>query len=167
MGKMRRPGLTLLTVAALAAGAVLFSGGHASMADPNETGPDGFPIIFWTVASDDQRAVKKLLDAGANINDRGFAEQTPVLKAAMSNSWAMVDFLISQGADVRMIDARGFNLPWLAQDSSLSAGSENGAALYQKVIPRLKSMGLMDKLYHPREAAALVAGGGWPPPEWR
>ncbi|MEL6689805.1 MAG: hypothetical protein AAFP28_05750 [Pseudomonadota bacterium] len=137
-----------------------------NMADPNKLGPDGFPIIFWTVASRDKDGVTALLKAGANIDERGFAQETPVLQAATAQSWEMVDFLIQAGADVRLIDKRGFNLPFLAATSQTLEESENGKFLYQKVRPHLAELGLMEKTFHPNTVVQLRDAGSWPPPEW-
>lgn len=167
MGAMRVLATAALLLAwALASGAMAFSSGRPDMADPNGPGPDGFPMIFTFVEARDTEGITALLKQGADINARGFFDQTPVLKAAMANSWRVVDQLLKAGADPRLVDRRGFNLPYLANTSQIVETTENGRVLREVILPALKAQGLMDPAYHPSDVKARVAAGTWPPAEW-
>lgn len=161
--------LTALTVLLVCVGAVtLFwtNEGQSDVVDINATGPDGHPILFWQVKQRDPRAVGALLDAGANIEARGFFDATPVITAGSANSWEMVELLMSRGADPRAADGKGFNLPWLASTSKIREGTAQHTAL-QRVIAHLKKSGMMARIYTPPEAKTLVKQGAWPPAELR
>lgn len=161
-----RLAVAAITCAFLIATLLVFYG-RESMADPNALGPDGFPIIFAHVEARDERKVAALLDAGADIEAKGFFDQTPMLKAAMANSWTMVAMLMERGADIRASDRSGFNLPYLASVSKIGETTENGKVLREVVRPVLEKAGLMERIYHPVEAEALMEQGEWPPVEWR
>ena len=60
------------------------------------------------VASGSLPTLRKLLDEGANINERfGDQQLTPLMLAVVSRNMPMIELLVSKGADVTLRDAEG------------------------------------------------------------
>ena len=75
-------------------------------ADPNYEDDAGFPSVIAALSSgrgDRKEIVDLLLNAGADIQQRGFNDYTPLHYAAAGNDVQLVDLLVTRGADV---DAR-------------------------------------------------------------
>jgi len=139
--------------------------GQETMVDITEQTAEGYPIIYRRVQERDAKTIIALLDAGADIEARGFFQATPVITAASANSWEIVELLLSRGADPRAVDGKGFNLPWLASTAKMRDETKNGEALL-RVQETLAARGFMDTVPHPVEAKALLDAGDWPPKEW-
>jgi ankyrin repeat protein len=82
----------------------------AAGADPNYDDHDGFPGLIAALSSGQQApgatprldvpaVVAALLDAGADINQRGLNDCTPLQWAAGTGDAAMVELLLARGAD--------------------------------------------------------------------
>jgi len=61
------------------------------------------------------RIAKKLIDAGADANQRNSAGQTPLMMASLFGHRDIIDLLVSNGADLRAIDAAGNDAVSLAR----------------------------------------------------
>jgi len=128
--------------------------------DPNAKSGDGLPIIFEAVLSRDAEWVEKLIDAGADIEARGFGHATPALVAALGDVWDVCLFLLRRGADPSATNQFDMTIFNLAAESRVAEDSTEGKAL-QTVIKFLEEKGL--KRYRPAEVKALKAEGKWPP----
>ncbi|MEM8578927.1 MAG: hypothetical protein AAGF60_13835 [Pseudomonadota bacterium] len=136
--------------------------GRNDMVDITETGPNGLPIIFWRIEQDDRKAVRALINAGMDVNIRGFQQSTPTIAAASANAWITTDLLLQLGADPMATNRLGFTLPWLANKAQMNPDAPEGQAL-GKVRARLMEAGLMTRIYEPAEVKALVDRRAWPP----
>ena len=82
------------------------------------------------------KAAKLLLEYGANINATDINGESPLIYAACKQDAAMVDFLISQGADLNQADKRG----WAAAARGLMAMSISPCnSDYKEKIAKSKS----------------------------
>ena len=76
--------------------------------DPNSCDDFGTPLLNIAVRNDNEDFVKKLLDAGAQINavseDRGY---TPVMDAVWRGNFEITKLLIEKGADLNTISKEG------------------------------------------------------------
>ncbi|NGP77425.1 ankyrin repeat domain-containing protein [Balneolaceae bacterium YR4-1] len=71
-------------------------------ANPNYEGNDGFPSIIAALSSErDEREdmIGLLLQYGADINQRGLNDWTPLHWAAAGNDVRLINYLLDQGAD--------------------------------------------------------------------
>lgn len=164
-------GRSRLALAALmAAGLVLAplagcketDGMAAAETNPKAEGPDGLPIIFWTIKENDQKKVAAILDAGGDIEAKGYHKATPILAAAIVDNWEMAAFLMKRGARLDAVDGRGFTLPYLAAQAKVAEGSPTAAAL-QEVRVALNERAMLEKIYLPAEVRQMLKDGRWPP----
>ena len=137
-------------------------GAGMAMAEQGAKGPDGLPIIFWTIKQNDQAKVAALLDNGADIEAAGYHGATPILSAAMVDNWIMAEFLMQRGANIAAFDRAGFNLPYLTAHAKVAKGSPTEAAL-NRVRKALNDHGLLERIWEPAEVRALIKQGKWPP----
>lgn len=147
-------------------GAVLAMEGMAMAAnagvDIAALGPDGLPVIFWTIKQGDVAGVQALLDAGADIEAAGYHRATPVLSAAVVDDWEMVAMLIQRGANPMVADGRGFTVPWLTAQAKVAKGSATEASL-NAVRKYLNDRALLEAVYPPAEVREKMKAGTWPP----
>ncbi|MBK8065830.1 MAG: ankyrin repeat domain-containing protein [Betaproteobacteria bacterium] len=71
-------------------------------ADPNENPGDGFPPLFCALGSnheDREERVALLLDFGADVQQRGVNDYTPLHYAATQDQADCVALLLARGAD--------------------------------------------------------------------
>ncbi|MBY6047522.1 hypothetical protein [Vannielia litorea] len=147
--------------AALRSGA-FETGGAMSTVDIEEKGPDGLPIIHWWVEREEFAKIEALLEAGGDIEAPGFQSATPLLKAAVADSWPMALFLIERGAFIGAVDRRGMTMPWLAATSRVKEGNPDFEAL-EKVRAILNERGMLGQYYEPNDVKKRIAEGNWPP----
>lgn len=130
--------------------------------DPKALGPDGLPIIFWTIKEGDSAGVEALLDAGAEIEAAGYHGATPALSAAVVDDWPMVALLLQRGANPAAFDRRGFTLPWLSAQAKVAKNSPTEASL-NAVRQYLNDRGLLQAVYDPAQVRSMLKDGTWPP----
>ena len=71
-------------------------------ADPNYEDPAGFPSLIATISTDrpdKYTLVELLLARGANIQQRGVNDYTPLHYAAARNDAKLIELLLARGAD--------------------------------------------------------------------
>lgn len=142
--------------------ALFFLHSRENSIDINAKGPDGLPIIFWLVKQRNVKAIQQYIEAGGDIEAKGFAQSTPIITAGTTDSWIVAKFLAEQGANLRAVDTFGFNLPALAKESTVGTATEQYAAL-QKLKGRLEEEGLMQRIYTPKEVETMLENKEWPP----
>lgn len=127
-----------------------------------EKGPDGLPIIFWSIKEENQEKVIALLNGGADIDSHGYHGATPVLAAAILENWEMVALLLDRGANAKAVDRRGFSLAWLASHSKVDSKSKTFEALtkVRKILDRLSGNKV---IYDPMTIRQMLENGTWPP----
>lgn len=114
----------------------------------------------------DRARVARLIASGANLEARGYAQGTPILKAAMTHNWAMVEMLMAAGADPLVPNEFGITLPAVAARSRLKLESDEGQALV-RVRSILADRGLISMVFTPQQVRAMMLDGRWPPPPTR
>lgn len=129
--------------------------------DTGALGPDGLPMIFWTIQRGDVSGVSRLLDAGADLEAKGYNGSTPILSAAMVNNWAIVDLLVRRGANISIVDNRGFSLPYLVTQARPMEGTE-AEKILSRVRSILKERGMLEQPYEPAQVRDLMKRGQWP-----
>ena len=97
--------------------------------DVDEQGPNGQHKIFWRIQGLEFDKVGDFLDAGVDIETRGFRGATPVIWAALSGSWVMALFLIERGADLSASDRDGITVCRIQEGKPTRLDTENGRAL--------------------------------------
>lgn len=158
--------LVILALVLITSGTIYASSKRATSTvfdNPNAVGTDGYPIIFQVIASRDLNSVKRLVDAGADIEARGFTNATPVLMAAISRSWHICRFFLEHGADPTAVTTSGFTLPYLAANTTVAPESKPGRDL-AAVRAIITTRGLDYLALPPREVKKLVSAKRWPPP---
>lgn len=81
--------------------------------------------LILAVLSGSEEAVAKLLAAGADVNGRNAAGDTPLIAAAAKGDPAMVDFLLKQGADAEV---------WTKEGSALVRAARAGHTSVLKTL---------------------------------
>ena len=82
------------------------AGGYRSpFADTSAT---GFTSLLFAVRAGHVDAVRVLLDAGADVNDRVSDGQSALVVAAANANWEVADYLLDRGADPNLAEA-GWN----------------------------------------------------------
>lgn len=135
--------------------------------DINAQNASGHPIIFEKIAMGDVAAIEALLEAGADIDAKGFAEQTPIIKAAQQSRWTIVELLLDRGADIQATSEFGISLPLLASRTTDQAEkftqSQNGQAL-SRVREKIAEAGIEHwSTYSATEVKEMLAYDAWPP----
>lgn len=119
--------------------------GRNEVVDINEMGPNNQHMIFWRIQEDDFDSVEAFLDAGVDVNIRGFMGMTPAIWAAGAGGWRMVELLASRGADLDIAARNGRTIADYVQLSealkNVKLDSPDGRA-YLRVIQILKDRGL-------------------------
>lgn len=72
---------------------------------------------------------KALVEAGAQVEGASFDGRTALMMAAMFNRVAIIDYLISKGADPKAKDANGIT----ALDAARTMGATDAVALLEKL----------------------------------
>ncbi len=81
---------------------------HDRGADINAKNSNGYAPLFMAILNHNADAVKFLLNAGANIEERDSQSRTPLLKAvSLDLNVEIVGLLVEKGADVNARDERG------------------------------------------------------------
>jgi len=104
-----------------------FLGKGVSVDQVNE---DGNNVLMSAAAVNRDLAVYELLlPKTKNINQANIQGQTALTLAVRANSPEVVSYLISKGADVKVLDKKGNNLAFYAVESYRSAGGRGGAGM--------------------------------------
>lgn len=112
--------------------------------DITEQGPNGQHMIFWRIQEGKFDEVGAFLDAGVDVNIRGFREKTPAIWAAGTVSWDMVLFLAQRGADLSARDRDGMSVCTIQEGLPTRLDTENGRAL-QEVRRILQERGICER----------------------
>lgn len=97
--------------------------------DVDEQEPNGQHMIFWKIQGLKFDEVEAFLDAGVDVDIRGFRDKTPVIWAAGGVNWDMVLFLIEHGADLSARDRDGMSVCTIQEGLPTRLDTENGRAL--------------------------------------
>lgn len=130
--------------------------------NPDAPGREGHPQIHEAIEDRDRDRVARLIVSGANIEALGFSRTSPILKAALTHNWVMVEMLLDAGADPMVPSYSGITLPAVAARSNLKPESDEGQAL-ARVRAILADRGLIGLVFPPAQVRAMVAEGRWPP----
>jgi ankyrin repeat protein len=122
-----------------------------SIVDPRNK-DNNTPLIACCGGRSDEEAVKiarVLLDRGAEIEQRGRWQRTPLLEASISGSAELVELLLSRGADIKAVDENG--------NTALILASHNGMH-GPAIIPLLVKAGVDVSAVNSDGESALVCG---------
>jgi hypothetical protein len=144
-----------------------FGGGALSdgEVDIEALGPDGLPGIFWLIKQEDMAGAKDWVEAGGDIEARGYHGASPALAAAVVENWPAVRWLLENGARAAVADGRGYTLAFLAARSRVDPAGRYGTAL-GKVRSILGRQGLLEEIYSPATVKRMRAQGTWPPAQY-
>lgn len=81
-------------------------------ADPNTVDHNGQPPIFAAVSGETRSQIDLLLNYNADVNLQDRAGRNAALYAAFLNNYALVYYLIEQGADSRNYSQSGADIAW-------------------------------------------------------
>jgi hypothetical protein len=110
----------------------------------------------------DERAVTRLLRAGADVNERDDDGATPLILATGTDQYRLAEQLLEHGADVFAMDRFGHTAGVFTQFSTLGPDSGDGAARL-RLLAALIEMGYPSPIPDPKETKRLAAAGKWPP----
>ncbi|XP_046580618.1 kinase D-interacting substrate of 220 kDa-like [Haliotis rubra] len=80
-------------------------------ADVSLVDDDGDNTLHWACMGGDRETVEYVLSLdGMDVNSRGWRSWTPVMRAAREGHRHVVEFLVSRGADVSLVDDVGNNI---------------------------------------------------------
>lgn len=100
-------GLGLLGVAGDVAASIQPAQGPAATVEDAQRGPDGSTPLQWAVYKGNANEVKRLLRAGADVNEANVYGATPMQLAAETGDAAILKLLLEAGADVNSPNAEG------------------------------------------------------------
>ena len=105
----------------------------------NLTDAQGRSALTYSTYSEDAQAAKKLLAAGANIDQRDIAYNTPVMNAVKAKNDRAALLLIQQGADLTAVNNAGDNVFTLTenvlpQSATAKVLGVKRAAAYQQAV---------------------------------
>jgi hypothetical protein len=107
--------------------------------------------------------VRKLAAQGIGLNERAPEDQsTPMIAAAETDQWPVVEILIDHGADIWAHDIFGVTTAPYALDSRILRGSDEDKARL-RVIEKLKARGYPFPPPDADTVLALAKAGNWPP----
>ena len=153
-----RYGVTPLYVATLNADADLIALLLAARADPNRAAPSGETVLMTAARTGVVKAMRLLIDGGAQVDAREPAfQQTALMLAARSNSAEAISLLLDRGAD---IDARtsvgetpGFTPPCKGTGCGSEGVGINRGGLPDRGVRSAVKGGMTPLLYAAREGA--------------
>ncbi|GBQ98239.1 hypothetical protein AA23498_3157 [Acetobacter nitrogenifigens DSM 23921 = NBRC 105050] len=128
--------------------------------DPN------YPHIpmIGAVMNSETDEVRKLAAQGIGLNERAPEDRsTPMINAAETDQWPVVEILIDHGADIWAHDKFGVVAGGYALTSLVLRGSNEDQARL-RVIEKLRARGFPLPPPDPDQILALDKAGKWPPP---
>ena len=107
--------------------------------------------------------VRRLADQGVGLNERYYTNNdTPMIFAAGSNQWTVVEILIDHGADIWAYNQFGITAAQRTETSRVIPGSDEDQARL-RVIAKLKARGYPFPPPKSDEVLEMVKEGRWPP----
>ena len=120
------------------------------------------PMIAAVMYSETEE-VRRLAEQGIGLNERDPTDQsTPMIAAAQTDQWPVVEILLDHGADIWAHDEFGITAAQRTITSLILRGSKEDQARL-RVIEKLKARGYP---YPPPDADQVLAldkDGNWPP----
>ena len=121
-----------------------------------------FPMLGAVMESETDE-VRHLAEQGIGLNERDPTDQsTPMIAAAQTDQWPVVEILLDHGADIWAHDEFGITAAQRTITSLILRGSKEDQARL-RVIEKLKARGYP---YPPPDADQVLAldkDGNWPP----
>lgn len=121
------------------------------------------PLIGAVMHSDTEK-VRELASSGIDLNERAPEDQsTPMINAAQTDQWPVVEILIDHGADIWAHDEFGDTTATYILNSRILRDSVEDQARF-RVIKKLKAQGFPFPPPDREETLELDKAGKWPPP---
>ena len=142
---------------------VLNACGQPHPAKEDAVDPSKIQPILGAVMHSDTEAVRRLAEQHIGLDERLPADQsTPMIAAAQTDQWPVVEILIDHGADIWAHDEFGITAAQRTITSRILRGSAEDAARL-RVIEKLKARGYPFPPPGRAEILALEQTGQWPP----
>ncbi|MFT8806140.1 MAG: ankyrin repeat domain-containing protein [Acetobacter aceti] len=129
-----------------------------------EKGRSDILPMYGAVMESDIDAVRLLAEKHQNLDERNPDDNsTPMIAAAATDQWPVVEILIDHGANIWAHSEFGDTAASYILDSRILKGSKEDQAR-MRVIEKLKAQGYPFPSPDPDEILILDKDGKWPPP---
>lgn len=121
--------------------------------------------MLGAVMNSDTQEVRRLAEQHQGLDERLPDDRsTPIIAAAQTDQWPVVEILLDNGADIWAHDEFGDTAAFYIPDSRILRGSDEDKARL-RVIEKLKARGYPFPPPAPEQVLALDKAGQWPPQE--
>lgn len=121
----------------------------ACMSNPSQT-------LIDAVFHEDERSVRRLIAAGAPLEQPDEDGQTPLVLAAKTDQFVLANILLDAGANPMAASKFGWTAPYAAHSSQLAGGPEFAAR--EAFIAKLRQRGITFPPPRPAQVRAAMAG---------
>ena len=119
--------------------------------------------MLGAVMHSNTEQVRRLAEQHLGLDEREPADQsTPIIAAAQTDQWPVVEILLDHGASIWAHDQFGITMPQRTVTSRILRGSKEDEARL-RVIEKLKARGYPFPPPNAEEVLALDKAGQWPP----
>ena len=118
--------------------------------------------VHEAVANKNLAELERLIKEGVDVDITDNRGQAPILLAAVTDQFQMVDRLIDAGANIWAFETLGYNVGIYTSTSHVSSSSVEGIAR-ERVIEKLKARGFPWPPPFPDKTLEMVNRNDWPP----
>ena len=117
--------------------------------------------LTTAVYNRDERRVRELLAARADLEERASDSSTPLLLATETDQFTIAEVLIDAGADIWATSEFGDSVGWAAEHSRVVRGAEADAR--KRILAKLRKLGFPFPAPHSSRVLNAIQAGQWPP----
>jgi ankyrin repeat protein len=118
--------------------------------------------VYDAVYNKDQKSLERLITEGADVNKPDYRGEAPILAAAVTDQFQMVELLIGSGANIYAVDSLGYNVGIYASTSHVQQSTTEDIAR-NRVIEKLKDRGFPWPPPWPDDVLRMIKENNWPP----